>query len=136
LCTHYHPDHAGLAQAITQAGAQLLLIEQQRAAVPPHITLDTVVGLSPATSRSFLQQHHIDGEIVWTPGHSDDSVSLVLDTGIAFTGDLQPPLASDEPSQRVLAQSWRELQARGVKHVYPGHGAVFSLQSLLEQWCC
>lgn len=43
------------------------------------------------------------GEILWTPGHSDDSVSLVLDSGIAFTGDLQPPLASDELSYHLLA---------------------------------
>ena len=128
LCTHYHPDHAGLAQELIQEGIQLIVVDEQRAAVPQHIPLNTAVKLSTSVSRSFLRGCGIDGKIIWTPGHSDDSVSLVLDSGIAFTGDLQPPLGSDEPPYRIIAQSWRGLQAHGVKHVYPGHGPIHILQ--------
>jgi hypothetical protein len=40
-------------------------------------------------------------------GHSDDSVTLVLDAGMAFTGDLPPPhMATDETLQR----SWAAIQ--------------------------
>jgi endoribonuclease LACTB2 len=39
-------------------------------------------------SRSLLEQVGIAGEVVHTPGHSDDSLSLLLDNGAVFTGDL------------------------------------------------
>ncbi len=69
-------------------------------------------------SRALLKRLGIDGEIVATPGHSDDSVSLVLDSGEAFTGDLTHPSMADE----AATASWAKLRAMGAKAVYPGHG--------------
>ena len=43
------------------------------------------------SNRADLYGVGIQGEIIETPGHSDDSVSLVLDSGLAFIGDLQLP---------------------------------------------
>lgn len=40
-----------------------------------------------ADSRAFLAGIGIDGEIISTPSHSPDSVSLVLDDGDCFVGD-------------------------------------------------
>src|SRR5574341_2366690 len=34
LVTHYHPDHAGLAQELQRTGAKLILMDNQMAAVP------------------------------------------------------------------------------------------------------
>jgi glyoxylase-like metal-dependent hydrolase (beta-lactamase superfamily II) len=34
LITHYHPDHAGLAQEVKAKGARLIVLEQQLAAFP------------------------------------------------------------------------------------------------------
>jgi glyoxylase-like metal-dependent hydrolase (beta-lactamase superfamily II) len=64
----------------------------------------------------------IAGEVVHTPGHSDDSVSLVLDSGIAFTGDLtsEQMIATEDPV--VVARSWQALRDRGVRTIYAGHG--------------
>lgn len=132
LCTHYHPDHCGLAQEIKQAGAQLLIVAEQRAAVPAQITLDHTLNLSIAASRSFLARCGFDGEIIWTPGHSEDSVSLVLDSGIAFTGDLQPQFDSTDPSYQTTAQSWQALRERGVEQIYPGHGPVYPLRPAIS----
>ncbi|MEI7643717.1 MAG: MBL fold metallo-hydrolase [Chloroflexales bacterium] len=96
LITHYHPDHAGLAQELKHQGIQLIVLEPQLAAIPQlarfmkpqyryqEITLTDTVTLSLAQSRTFLQQIGIVGEVLATPGHSDDSVTLVLDAGIAF----------------------------------------------------
>jgi len=128
LCTHYHPDHAGLAQEIKQEGLKLIVVDEQRVAVPHTITLHDVISLSTTASRSFLKQCGINGEIVWTPGHSDDSISLVLDNGIAFTGDLQAPLDSTESAYQMLAQSWHKLHVLGVKQIYPGHGPIRNLE--------
>src|SRR5438105_11065831 len=100
LATHYHIDHAGLAQELKLAGVPLLLVDLQRAAIPAmkaatkpadkyvEITLDDNVMISLAEGRGLLEQIGIAGEILHTPGHSDDSVSLLLDDGSAFTGDL------------------------------------------------
>jgi endoribonuclease LACTB2 len=68
------------------------------------------------------------GEILPATGHSDDSVSLLLDNGAVFTGDLtRPQFISVEDREAVLA-SWRLLRERGATHVYPGHGPVYILE--------
>jgi ribonuclease/clavin/mitogillin len=137
LATHYHIDHAGLAQEFKLAGVPLLVLETQVAAIPlmkqwtkpqdqyVDITLDGNVTVAFAESRSRLEQIGIAGEILPTPGHSDDSVSLLLDDGSAFTGDLTPlPYAGQDHPGIVVATSWRLLQEHGATHIYPGHGPV------------
>jgi ribonuclease/clavin/mitogillin len=137
LATHYHIDHAGLAQELKLAGVPLLVLETQVAAIPlmkqwtkpqdryVDITPDGNVTISFAESRSRLEQIGIAGEILPTPGHSDDSVSLLLDDGSAFTGDLTPlPYAGQDESGIVVAASWRLLRERGAVRIYPAHGPV------------
>ena len=36
----------------------------------------------------FLKDLGIDGKIIYTPVHSEDSISIILDEGIALVGDL------------------------------------------------
>lgn len=144
LATHYHIDHAGLAQELKQAGVPLLVLETQVAAiarmkshVKPQdhfvdISLHDNVTVSLAESREVLGRIGIRGEILSTPGHSDDSVSLLLDDGSVFTGDLTPQslLAEDDS---VAAASWMLLRERGARRVYPGHGPVRSLGAAASQ---
>lgn len=137
FATHYHIDHAGLAQELKHAGVPLLVLETQVAAIPAmkqwtkshdryvDITLDDNVVITFAESRALLARIGIAGEIVPTPGHSADSVSLLLDDGSAFTGDLTPlPLAGQDEAGRVVVESWRRLKERGATRIYPGHGPV------------
>jgi glyoxylase-like metal-dependent hydrolase (beta-lactamase superfamily II) len=136
LATHYHYDHAGLAQELKHAGVPLLVLEPQVAAIPllkrvmkpqdryVDITTHDNVTISFAESRPRLARIGIGGEIVHTPGHSDDSVSLLLDDGSAFTGDLTHPALVGEEDSWVVADSWRRLRERGAVRVYPGHGPV------------
>jgi glyoxylase-like metal-dependent hydrolase (beta-lactamase superfamily II) len=136
LATHYHPDHAGLAQELKLAGVPLLVIDVQVPAIPrlsslvkprdhfvPIATHDNVT-IAAGDSRALLGRIGLSGEIVHTPGHSDDSVSLLLDDGAAFTGDLTVTgLATMEDAPAVRA-SWALLRERGARRVYPGHGGV------------
>jgi ribonuclease/clavin/mitogillin len=136
LATHYHIDHAGLAQELKQAGVQLLVLEPQVSAIPMmktwakpqdnyvDITLDDNVTISFTESRTVLEQIGILGEIVHTPGHSDDSVSLLLDDGSVFTGDLTHPAYVGERDAPLVSASWRLLRERGATRVYPAHGPV------------
>jgi glyoxylase-like metal-dependent hydrolase (beta-lactamase superfamily II) len=80
-----------------------------------------------------------DFEVVYTPGHADDHVSLVSDRSL-FSGDVvvHDDGAFDDgsfgrtdypgQSRERLIESIRELLDRmpdGVEHMYSGHGGVF-----------
>jgi ribonuclease/clavin/mitogillin len=134
--SHYHIDHAGLAQELKLAGMRLLVFETQLAAIPPmkaftkpqdhylEITTDDLAPVAFAESRSILAQIGIAGEILSTPGHSADSVSLLLDDGSVFTGDLPPEELPEAGVPGLVAASWRTLRERGARRVYPAHGPV------------
>ncbi len=135
LITHYHPDHAGLAQELKRTGCKLILVDVQEPFVPTlrtwmkpehhyvEIDLTDAVRISLDDSRAFLAQLGIQGQIIHTPGHSDDSVTLVLEDGSAFTGDLPRP----DMSEGIALESWQQLRTLGVKRVHPGHGPVWPL---------
>ena len=139
LATHYHMDHAGAAQDLKLRGVPLLVIEEQVHAIPlmkqwtkpidnyTEITTHDNVVISIAESREFLRRIGIEGEILHTPGHSDDSVSLVLDIGCAFTGDLtlESMVAKEDPV--MVSRSWQLLRDRGVTTIYAGHGSPYYL---------
>ena len=136
LATHYHIDHAGLAQEFKLAGVPLLVLETQVGVIPRmktwtksrdryvDITMHDNVTIAFVESRAVLAQIGIAGEIVPTPGHSDDSVSLLLDNGSAFTGDLTSPALVGEHNAALVAMSWRLLREHSVTRVYPGHGPM------------
>jgi len=114
LATHYHIDHAGLAEELKREGVPLLVLDVQADAIPivktwtkprdnyVDITPDGNVTISIGESRQLLGEIGIHGEILHTPGHTDHCVSLLLDDGSVFTGDLPLML----PSPRCLAIRW------------------------------
>lgn len=141
LATHYHIDHAGAAQDLKNEGMRLLVTEEQVSAIPKMkqwtkprdnytdiVTSDNVV-IKTSESRTLLAKLGITGEIVHTPGHSDDSVTLVLDNGMAFTGDLTSPTVVADEDPGVVASSWQKLRDLGVTTIYGGHGPVRSIPS-------
>jgi glyoxylase-like metal-dependent hydrolase (beta-lactamase superfamily II) len=136
LATHYHIDHAGLAQELKLAGVALIVIDKQVPFIPlmkqftkpqdhyVDIALDGNVIISAAESRELLARAGIPGEILHTPGHSDDSVSLLLDDGSAFTGDLTPEELAWGEAEELVRTSWQHLRARNACRIYPGHGNI------------
>jgi glyoxylase-like metal-dependent hydrolase (beta-lactamase superfamily II) len=139
LATHYHIDHAGAAQDLKNAGVPLLVIDVQAEAIVQmkrwikpadrytEITTHDNRVVACAESRALLAGIGIPGEILHTPGHSPDSVSLLLDTGEAFIGDLTRPEGVDREDATEVAASWRLLRERGATTIYPAHGEVFPL---------
>ncbi|MDQ3704561.1 MAG: MBL fold metallo-hydrolase [Chloroflexota bacterium] len=136
LVTHYHPDHAGLVQELKRTGTKLIVADIQVAAIPLLRTYmkpqHNYVDIDPSgnivlvleESRAFLASVGIRGEIISTPGHSDDSITLVLDDGAAFTGDPTPLMAAPDNEESVIRESWEKIRALGAKTIYPGHGPV------------
>ena len=102
--THCHPDHIGLMGELQKLGVRLLLIDTQIATVHfpdeilgrdkhlRYVSIDenqaTVIPCDE--SREFLRSIGIEGAIISTPSHSEDSVSVILDDGECFVGDLEP----------------------------------------------
>ncbi len=102
VASHYHIDHARGAQDLKNYGMRLIVTPEQLDWIPAMqrwikpvdeytpITADDNLVVSTDDSRRLLATLGIAGVIVHTPGHSPDSVSLVLYSGIALTGDLPP----------------------------------------------
>jgi glyoxylase-like metal-dependent hydrolase (beta-lactamase superfamily II) len=136
FATHYHLDHAGAAEDLKRTGMRLIVTEEQvpwmgdivkhlkpgEAFTP--ITADGNLVIRCDESRALLASLGFSGELVHTPGHSDDSVSLVLDSGEVFTGDLTHPDFVDDASAPIVRASWARLAALGATTVYPAHGSV------------
>ncbi len=131
LATHFHPDHAGLVEEFKKLGAKLILLENQVATLEPadpeivsssiKVSRESNILLKSMESRAFLASLGLSGEIIPTPGHSDDSVTLILDDGLAFTGDLPPRFIVRE-DDAVTKASWDKIDAHGVKQIFPAHG--------------
>jgi glyoxylase-like metal-dependent hydrolase (beta-lactamase superfamily II) len=88
-----------------------------------------------------LREFGIDGEIVYTPGHTDDSITVVMADGRVFCGDAamnflnaagthhRPIFVTDEA---LVFESWRRIVAKGARVLYPAHGEPFGVESLIE----
>jgi endoribonuclease LACTB2 len=134
LVTHYHPDHAGLTQELRNLGVRLLVLDSQQPGIPllaaimkpsdgyVPIVIDDLQPFTTAASRSVLEQFGVAGQIIATPGHSADCVTLVTADGAAFTGDLPPSLGEGQPEYITVERSWQAIRSLGATTVYPGHG--------------
>ncbi|MRN07143.1 MBL fold metallo-hydrolase [Lactobacillus sp. 0.1XD8-4] len=135
--THYHPDHMGIAQNLIEYGVKLVVLDSQvnyihqsdyifkRQVNSKFKPIDDsqVLHLSITQSRKFLKDCGINGEILSTPGHTNCSISIVLDSGEAFVGDLYPYDQVSLYDNPILTESWKKLQEANVKIVHFAHYA-------------
>jgi hydroxyacylglutathione hydrolase len=99
----------------------------------PATNVDVVLG-DEALS---LLEYGIPGKVIYTPGHTMGSVSVLLETGDALVGDLamngfplrlSPGLPSAAEDMQRVKESWKLLLDEGAETVYPGHGKPFSAE--------
>lgn len=146
LISHFHPDHAGIAQEIADLGPAIIVTDVQRDyihAADAVFAKDEKLSFRPineekvrfvplSESREFLSRLGLAGEILHTPGHSDDSISLLLDSGECFVGDLNPLYELELHRGSTIGESWKKLLARGLKKVYYGHAKTAVLDGEAE----
>lgn len=104
--------------------------------IPP-AEVDVVLG----DGAFSLAEYGIPGTVIYSPGHSSGSVSVLLETGEAFVGDLamnafpmrlSPGLPVFAEDTQKLRESWQMLLDRGAKMVYPAHGDPFPVEVIRE----
>lgn len=139
LVSHYHPDHMGIARDLMDLGITLLLpMVQQGFVHEPDkvyaknhdesfkpINKSAAITFSEDDSREVLGRWKIPGQVIWTPGHSDDSISLLLDGTEngkeALVGDLCPLEQVELYNDPVLEQSWEKLIELGTRRARFAH---------------
>ena len=100
-----------------------------------------LIEVPPASVDIVLEDHAfslavygIPGCILHTPGHSPGSVTVLLESGEAFVGDLAMnrfplrlspglPIFADDPD--AVRSSWELLLEQGAEVIYPAHGKPF-----------
>lgn len=101
------------------------------AGTPVDITLDD--------NEYSLESYGIHGRIIYTPGRTSGSMSLLLDTGDAFVGDLAvnglplrigPGMPQVDEDAKAIKEHWRLLLSMGAKQIYPTHGKQFNADIL------
>lgn len=136
LATHFHPDHIGLISELMKQGVKLLLIDVQVEYVhfsdeifgrdkrldyePINIDNATIIGCNE--SRDFLKNIGIAGEIISMSSHSFDSISVILDDGRCFVGDLEPIeyLGGYEDNDKLMGD-WNTVMDYNPKIIYYAH---------------
>ena len=80
----------------------------------------TIIGCNE--SRDFLADLGIVGEIIQTASHSEDSISVILDSGECMVGDLEPMeyLAAYEENI-ALQNDWKLVKSYHPKVIYYAH---------------
>ena len=163
IMTHGHWDHIGSAKEIKEfTGAKIAMHEQEKEwlekglkPLPPGVTLwgsifkgimamfmplvkisTTDVDLVMGDEGLPLDEYGIPGKVIYTPGHSPGSVSVLLDTGDAFVGDMAmnkfplrfgPGMPIFAEDMARLKESWNLLLDAGAKIIYPAHGESLSV---------
>lgn len=83
----------------------------------------------------------LSGRILETPGHTVDSISLLLEDGTCFVGDAaanMPQFMGTKYCVILLEdleeyyRSWRKLIAAGAQRIFPAHGEPFAACRLTE----
>ncbi|MEP0806104.1 MAG: MBL fold metallo-hydrolase [Chloroflexota bacterium] len=99
----------------------------------PSVKADLVLGDGGIS----LAEYGIPGKVVYTPGHTMGHVSILLDTGDAFVGDmamndwylrLTPGLPILAEDIGMVVESWKKILPMGIKRIYPAHGMDFPVE--------
>ena len=136
LATHYHPDHMGLISELMSQGVKLIIMESQTEYVhysDEIFAREPKLGFKPIDesqaqvvlfedSRKFLGELGIAGEIISTPSHSEDSISVLLDDGTCIVGDLEPlEYLEAYTDNKKLKADWDALLSAAPKRIIYAH---------------
>jgi endoribonuclease LACTB2 len=139
IVSHFHIDHAGLCGVFVDRGVEVVVFENQLSAI---LEMESLIARKKMTytaidhsrlaiqrleaSRALLKRANIDGEVIQTDGHGDQSVSLLLDGGTALVGDLAPEEMVGDYDEKTR-KNWEMIRGKGMKFIKPAHAQEYSL---------
>lgn len=168
LLTHHHYDHAGFASELQKLGTHIIVHKNAVPFLKtgeheegeyvnfcitvlgkitslfttyegPVITLKDSDTIIEDNNTKFLPDIGIDGQIVYTPGHTTDSISVIIHEK-AFVGDAamntfnfcrihyRPVIIQNIDN---VFKSW-DILTEKVQKIYPAHGAPFDAEELVK----
>jgi hydroxyacylglutathione hydrolase len=164
IISHGHADHFAHAYELKKmTGAPILCHKnaiyalqtaQNAAIIPRNILGERVLKMIktnlPMAAKSVqpdlimadafdLNQYGVAGKVIYTPGHTDCSISIILDSGEAVVGDIvvpspftgEPCLAYFAYNEKLLLESVKTLLCRA-QLFYGGHGGPFTREEILK----
>jgi glyoxylase-like metal-dependent hydrolase (beta-lactamase superfamily II) len=143
IITHFHPDHAGLVQTLMDYGIKLLLHENQKDYIEwinkyfikhihkkyKQIIIDNnnIDIINTEKSKTLFEKNGIKGKIISTPGHTDDSITFIIND-IAFIGDLPKYDKNKFYKSKTVLDSWNKIIDNNITEIYPGHGSKYIIE--------
>jgi hydroxyacylglutathione hydrolase len=162
IITHGHVDHVGSLKAIQEKTRAPVLIHEsegpllQKGRTPGvyvaigwlrkliHLEQGTnVIPVAPdilINCEFALNDYGIDGKVILTPGHTQGSLTVIVENKHALVGDIAMkfPLLS-KSYEPIIAQdmdavyrSWQKILDCGVQTIYPAHGPIVGADVLRE----
>ena len=168
ILTHTHFDHCGSAAAMHEATGCRIIAGKKEAVMAEKGYTPIPAGTSsfsrmvsrvgkligklrfgyPSfnTGIAVEEQVNLENEgfpslrVISTPGHSEGSISIVVDNAIAIAGDtvfgifrnsIFPPFADNVPE---MLNSWEKLLDTGCRLFLPGHGKSIKREKLLQEF--
>ena len=122
------------------AGLKMRLDPRWNLTFTPFMLRETDLILEGDDDR-LLRELGIDGRLLYTPGHSIDHLSMILDSGEMFCGDAAASFllwagtnyCTVFMTDMVQAyQSWQKMLDAGARLVYPAHGHPFPANQLVR----
>ncbi|KRX97163.1 Beta-lactamase-like protein 2, partial [Trichinella pseudospiralis] len=120
LCTHWHADHIGGVSNVARQYSVTNLMKFRRANPEENIKYEEL-------GFEFVQEGQlITVEVIHTPGHADDHMSLqLLEENAIFSGDCILGDGSTTVFEDLdsYMKSLKKLQSLAPDLIYPGHGS-------------
>lgn len=164
--THTHYDHCQNAAALKEeTGCRIIVSREAKESItdgytdPPKGTMPltrALISLAKKRDNKVFQYRPFTADvmvtksyrpfdddnikIIPTPGHSADSMSIIIDNEIALVGDamfgifmksIYPPFCDDTSE---MIRNWDKLIDTGCTLFLPGHGTAISLPRLMSQY--
>lgn len=157
IITHVHYDHVGMLQELQKLTNAKILVHKNGASVlqkgstpfPKGTNLfgKLVSKIANTTSEGKftavkpdiiieddydLNAFGVNGKVIHTPGHTSDSVCILLENQTLLSGDtffnifpgsIYPPFANNEME---LIKSWQKISKLNFNKIYPGHGKMIT----------
>ncbi len=128
----FPPGVNGYGKAMSALARSLLRIH-----LPP-VKVDVVLGDEGIS----LEEYGIPARAIYTPGHSMGHMSVLLDSGEGFVGDmamndwylrLTPGLPILAEDIGMVVESWKKILPTRIQRVYPAHGADFPVEIMQKE---